>query len=198
MFSVGIVIFDGVEMRDFSALHEVFTTASAIHARLNQSRKLFQCFLIAENLRTIATRGGVKIIPDCPLPPAAEVDVLIVPGGRIAEAAHRPALMDWMGLQSGQALATIAVSEGTALLAKAMPLSATGSGRPLTDAAAVLVGRNSPVHACIRGAASIDVGLELVESLSGSFLAQETARHMEYPWEQGGTGKASQHNACRR
>jgi transcriptional regulator GlxA family with amidase domain len=66
MLSVGILVFDDVEILDFSGPYEVFSTAARVHCRNkgnHAAANLFQCFLVAPSMRPVRARGGMKVLP---------------------------------------------------------------------------------------------------------------------------------------
>src|SRR4051794_18628123 len=104
MFSVGILVFDDVEILDFSGPYEVFSTASRVHARDSETKLLFRCFLIGTSMRPVRTRGGMKVLPDHVLPPASDIDVLIVPGGDVSGIIDDQTVSDWIRGQAASAV----------------------------------------------------------------------------------------------
>lgn len=198
MLSVGILVFDKVEILDFAGPYEVFSTASRVHARDVQAQALFRCHLVAEEMRPVYARGGLKVLPDCVLPPAGDIDVLIVPGGDVSAVLERPRVIDWIRAQETRI--TASVCTGAFLLAKAGLLD----GLPVTthweDQAelrarfpALDVRQDVPWVDCGKVvtsggiSAGIDMSLHLVERLAGKQLAHATARQMEYRWNADGT-----------
>lgn len=81
MNSIGILIFDGVDIGEVVTPYRVFATAATLHAARHPHDRLFRCFMIAATMRPVHASGGLKILPDCvPIAPA-EIDILIVPAG---------------------------------------------------------------------------------------------------------------------
>lgn len=80
MNSIGILIFDGVDIGEFATPYRVFSTAARLHAAQHADDRLFHCFMIASTMRPVHASGGLKILPDCVLIAPAEIDILIVPG----------------------------------------------------------------------------------------------------------------------
>ena len=119
MLSVGILVFDDVEILDFCGPYEVFSTAARVHARRHPAHTLFRCFLIADQMRPLRSRGGMKVLPDCALLPSADIDVLIVPGGDVSKVIEQPHVIDWIRTQSRDTTITASVCTGAFLLAKA-------------------------------------------------------------------------------
>ena len=62
--TVGIYLFDDIEVLDFAGPFEVFSTASRVKSRLEPNTpKSFEVFTIADMIRTISTRGGLIVQP---------------------------------------------------------------------------------------------------------------------------------------
>lgn len=205
MLSIGILVFDEVEILDFCGPYEVFSTASRVHARRHPAHTMFRCFLIADEMRPVRSRGGMKVLPDCVLLPSADIDVLIVPGGDVSEVAEQPHVISWIRAQARDTTITASVCTGAFLLAKAgllNGLNATTHWEDQDELAgsfpAVTVRRNLPWIDCGKVvtsggiSAGIDMSLHLVERLAGAELALATARQMEYQWNANGTIKRYQ------
>lgn len=199
MLSVGILVYDDVEILDFSGPYEVFSTAARVHTRMAGAQPLFRCFLIAQEMRPVYAQAGMKVLPDCVLLPPGDIDVLIVPGGDVSGVLGNRALTDWIGAQSKQATITASVCTGAFLLADAGLLdgrSATTHWEDCDDLRArrprVRVRGDTPWIDCGKVvtsagiSAGIDMSLHLVERLAGRQLAQATAKQMEYRWDSHG------------
>ncbi|RJG08156.1 DJ-1/PfpI family protein [Noviherbaspirillum cavernae] len=200
MLSVGILVFDDVEILDFSGPYEVFSTAARVHARLHTAASLFRCFLVAPDMRPVRARGGMKVLPDCVLTPSSDVDVLIVPGGDVSKVLGNPEVIDWIRAQALDATITASVCTGAFLLARAGLLDGLPATTHWEDQAemasmfpATTVRQDVPWVDCGRVvtsagiSAGIDMSLHLVERLAGRQLAEATARQMEYRWSTHGT-----------
>lgn len=195
MLSIGILIFDEVEILDFSGPYEVFSTAARVHARLANAPSLFKCFLIAAEMRPIRARGGMKVLPDCALPPSGDLDVLIVPGGEVSIVLENPIVIDWLRSQYQDVTIMASVCTGAFLLAKAGLLDGLTATTHWQDQhelqtafPAVTVRAEVAWIDCGKIvtsggiAAGIAMSLHLVERLAGRQLAQATAKQMEYKW----------------
>lgn len=194
--SVGIYIFDYVEILDFAGPYEVFTTASRMHARtIKNSLSLFRVFTIAQTMQPITTRAGLKIYPDYSLSEHPPIDCLIVPGGVVTTELDRVDVINWIGQSAATARITASVCTGAFLLAKAQLLDgrdATTHWEDIDDlkamfpAVSVLSGRRwVDVGSVVSSAgisAGIDMSLHLVERLASRELAERTARQMEFDW----------------
>lgn len=196
MQSVGILVFDDVEILDFSGPYEVFSTAARVQARMFNASPPFRCFLIAAEMRPIRTRGGMKVLPDCVRMPSSELDVLIVPGGDVSGVRGDRALSEWIRTQAKDAAITASVCTGAFLLAEAGLLDGLGATTHWEDCddlqqayPALQVRRDVPWVDCGRVvtsagiSAGIDMSLHLVERLAGRQLALATAKQMEYRWD---------------
>ncbi|AIY40602.1 ThiJ/PfpI family protein [Collimonas arenae] len=200
MLSVGILVFDDVEILDFSGPYEVFSTAARVHGRSNgngAAANLFKCFLVAPAMRPVRARGGMKVLPDCVLAPSADIDVLLVPGGDVAAILNDDAVIHWIATQSLGTVITASVCTGAFLLAKAGLLNGLDVATHWEDQDALQAGfpalnvqRNVPWMDCGKVvtsggiSAGIDMSLHLVERLAGRPLAEATAKQMEYRWLQ--------------
>lgn len=205
MFSVGILVFDHVEILDFSGPYEVFSTAARVHARHHAAQTLFRCFLVADEMRPVRARGGMKVLPDCVLMPSADIDVLVVPGGDVSDVLGKQAVIAWIRMQAKDATITASVCTGAFLLAKAGLLDGLDATTHWEDQEemrdsfpSVNVRGNVPWIDCGRVvtsggiSAGIDMSLHLVERLAGGHLANATARQMEYRWHTNGTNETLQ------
>ena len=62
--TVGIYLFDGVEVLDFAGPFEVFSTASRVKSLLEPNTpKPFEVFTVADTIRTVRARGGLMVQP---------------------------------------------------------------------------------------------------------------------------------------
>jgi transcriptional regulator GlxA family with amidase domain len=196
MLSVGILVFDDVEVLDFSGPFEVFSTAARVHARMANAPPPFRCFLISPEMRPVRARGGMKVLPDCVLLPSSDLDVLIVPGGDVSAVLGNRTVTDWIRMQAKDTVITASVCTGAFLLAEAGLLDGLSATTHWEDCAdlrtrypAVRVRDDTPWIDCGKVvtsagiSAGIDMSLHLVERLAGRQLAQATAKQMEYRWE---------------
>jgi transcriptional regulator GlxA family with amidase domain len=193
--SVGILIFDDVEVLDFAGPFEVFSRTrlvpGAASRRTNDSAP-FDVFTVGREQVTTAI-GGLKVIPDRPLTDRRPIDILVVPGGF----GTRPLLEDkgmlgWISETAGRASQLASVCTGALLLAK---IGSLHGRRATTHWAAldllasidptILVQRDARVVwdtvATSAGvSAGIDMAFSVVEKLHGPEVARETARYIEY------------------
>ncbi len=114
--TVGILLFNEVEVLDFAGPFEVFSLAEN-----GASDKHFEVITIAEHQTPISARNGLQVIPDYSFTNHPDIDVLVVPGGYGAEQIeiHNKVVIDWIIAQTNAAELTLSVCTGALLLAKA-------------------------------------------------------------------------------
>lgn len=193
--TVGILIFDGVEVLDFAGPFEVFSVTRRLGEFTDEAR-LFQPLIIAEHAETVRATGGLLIQPHHTIADHPRLDIVVIPGGMGTRPlqTHQPVL-DWIAAQSSRVNITASVCTGALLLGFAGLLrdkAATthwGSIERMREAFpdTTVVERTRYVDegAIITSAgisAGIDMSLALVARLHGSEIAWQTARHMEYDW----------------
>ncbi len=189
---VGILLFDAVDVLDFSGPFEVFVIAG----RLLREQNPFRVFTVAEHAAPVLTRGRLSVNPrytfqDCP-----PLDVLVVPGGAgVRREEGNFVLLDWLRKRAGQAEIVLAVSTGVFLLAQAgvvdglevtthrgaldalqrtAPGALVRSGVRLVDSGRIVTSAGI--------SAGIDAALHVVGRLLGPQVAEQTAQAIEYAW----------------
>ena len=195
-WTVGILIFDGVEILDFAGPFEVFSRTRLVpgaEARRSDDSAPFEVFTVAKAHAPITTTGGLQVIPHHAFDDAPRIDLLVVPGGFGSRALlHDPETLDWVRRTAAAARQVTSVCTGSLVLAKAGLLA----GRRATThwAALDLLASIDPQVTVDRerrvvddgiissaGVASgIDMAFYVVERLHGRGVADETARYIEY------------------
>lgn len=200
--SVGIFVFDDVEVLDFAGPFEVFTTASRVNQRYHpQAANRFEVSCISRDGLGIRTRAGLRVLPERSFASHGTIDLLLIPGGVVDAALNCPQTLDWIARTAQQAKITASVCTGAFLLAASGVLR---SGRVTThwEDLADLQSRypsltvsdgqrwidNGELITSAGISAGIDMSLHLVSRLAGKALAQRTARQMDYPWVEDDTG----------
>lgn len=186
---VAILVFDDVEVLDFSGPFEVFALADEMHGHA-----AFHVFTVAELRTTIRARNGLKIVPDFTLEAAPPAGVLVVPGGQGTRALlNRAALLEWIRKQNRASEITMSVCTGALLLARAGLLDGLRATthhfsvdllRELAPAAQVTPGErftdNGKICTAAGISAGIDLSLHIVGRLLGEAAVEKTAQQMEY------------------
>ncbi len=195
--TVGIYLFDDVEVLDFAGPLEVFSTASRVKTRLQpQTPKPFEVITISETARAIYARGGLVVVPQFDISNHPMIEVLIIPGGIVTAELERASLIDWIARTADSSSITASVCTGSFLLGKAGLLhgkSATTHWEDIPEMVSMFpdidVQSNKrwvdtgPVVTSAGISAGIDMSLHLVARLESEDLAIKTARQMEYDWQ---------------
>lgn len=185
---VGILIYDKVEVLDFSGPFEVFSRAAE-----NQSPAPFEVKTVAPTT-SVQTRGGLSVVPDFVLEQAPAFSILIVPGGPGARRElSNEKLLAWLRQQAAGAELVLSVCTGALLLAKANLVKglkltthhlAFDELRALAPEAEILQGQryvdNGKVILSAGVSAGIDMSLYVVGKLLGPAAAEAVAQRMEY------------------
>jgi transcriptional regulator GlxA family with amidase domain len=195
--TVGILIFNDVEVLDFAGPFEVFSRTRLVpgaDSRRSNDSAPFDVFTVARAHGVVSATGGLEVVPKYAWDDAPPIDVLVVPGGFGTRALLTDGeTLDWIRGQAGRAPHLTSVCTGALLLAKAGTLArrrATTHWAALDLLASIdptiLVQRNTRVVSdgivtSAGVAAGIDMAFHVVESLHGKTVADETARYIEFP-----------------
>jgi len=193
--TVGILIFDDVEVLDFCGPFEVFSVARPVGEHSDEAR-LFTVVTIAEEEKIINCRGGLLVKPDTTMKNSPSLDILVVPGGQgTRRERHNQRLLDWLVQQDQRTQLTTSVCTGAFLLAERGLLNnhratthwASVEWMRTTYPAVEMVADSRVVdegHIITSAgvSAGIDMSLHVVSLLYGGDVAKWTARRMEYEW----------------
>jgi transcriptional regulator GlxA family with amidase domain len=194
--TVGIFVFDDVEVLDFAGPFEVFSRTRltpGAAARRSIDSAPFDVFTVAKSPDVVCATGGLRICPSYGWLEAPRIDILVIPGGF----GTRPLLTDeatrhWIGRAAAGAACVTSVCTGALLLAEAGVLR---DCRATTHWAAldllesidstIQVERNARVvrDRVVTSAgvsAGIDMAFALVDELCGTEVANDTARYIDY------------------
>ncbi len=197
--TIGILVYDDVEVLDACGPFEVFSVA----ARISEGPAPFRVVLIADQGdRPVRARHGLRLLADHALTDAPDLDVLLVPGGVTTVVEQDAAVTGWIASRRGTPLIA-SVCTGAFLLARAGVLADQTVTSHWEDQAelatrypalTVVDGprwvRAGDVFTSAGISAGIDLSLHLVGHLAGTELAVRTARQMDYAWEPGWAGAA--------
>ncbi len=193
--TVGILIFEGVEVLDFCGPFEVFaTTAPLATGVVRDDERLFDVITIAQTADVVDCTGGLLVQPNATIDIHPALDILVVPGGRGTRREQTNAvLLDWIAAQSRTVELTTSVCTGAFLLAargildgrratthwasidrlrESAPAVTVLDDRRVVDEGAVVTSAGV--------SAGIDMALHVVARLHGPEVATATARNMEY------------------
>jgi len=191
MKSIGILIFDEVEVMDFTGPFEVFNVAGR-----RDNLKPFNVFTVSEKDAPVLARGALAVKAHYHFGNCPEMDILLVPGGYgTRPLLDNQAVLDWIKEKAGEMEHLLSVCTGALLLGKLGLLD----GLDCTTHFMALdflreIAPNAKVHdegrfydngKIITSAgvsAGIDMAFHMVEKLESRTMAEETARYIEYPW----------------
>ena len=189
MLTVGICLFDEVEVLDFAGPFEVFSLAEN-----EQGEKLFNVIVISQN-NVIKARNGLTVLADYNLTNHPKIDVLVIPGGYGAEQIeiHNTVLLEWIKQQSNQVSILLSICTGVFLLAKIGLLDNLRATTHWMDVAQIQ--KDYPKIEVVTNQRYVDNGkiitsggissgihasLYTVAKLSKIAMANETAKRMEF------------------
>ena len=193
--SVGIFIFNDVDVLDFTGPFEVFFITRKQED--GEKQYLYSVCLIGLTDGTITTRGGMEVRPHFSINSHPQLDRLIIPGGYgTRQLMHDESLINWLGSFNPRSTRLASVCTGSLLLASAGHLD----GKSATTHWTVLdmmeetfpkvkVDRNrhviidEEVFTSAGISAGIDLALQMVRLDFGDLQANWTARHMEYVFD---------------
>lgn len=196
--TIGIFGFDDVELLDLAGPYEVFSCASRVNTRVRPGTPApFKVVTIGQSMAPLRARAGLGLQPEADFTSHPAVDVLIVPGGVVAAELAKPAVIDWIARTAAACELTASVCTGAFLLAQADLLTgkrATTHWEDMDDLQTMFPDvQIQPRRRWVRDgntvtsggiSAGIDMSLHLVESLVSRELAVQTARQMEYAWDE--------------
>jgi putative intracellular protease/amidase/YHS domain-containing protein len=181
--SVAILLFDGVQIIDYTGPYEVFGQAG------------LRVFTVAASTAPITTSMGMKVTPDYALAQAPAAEVLVIPGGGIDRALNNPEIIAWIRERAAPARHVLSVCNGALILAKTGLLDglaattfydlipalreAAPKTRVVTDQRYV---DNGKIITTAGLSSGIDGSLHVIERLQGKGPAQQVALNMEYDW----------------
>ncbi|PGU09945.1 AraC family transcriptional regulator [Bacillus cereus] len=188
-WSVGIFLFNDVEVLDFAGPFEVFSVTEV------NEEKTFTVYIVSENGVMITARNGLKVQPDYSIESLPPVDILIIPGGLGAREYEmkNEIVIKWIRQQMKEVKLMTSVCTGALLLAKAGLLEGL---KATTHWASIENFKNEfqnvevieNVKFVDEGhiitsagiSAGINMSFHIVKNLLGVHVAEETAKRMEY------------------
>ena len=191
--NVAIVLYNGVEVLDFSGPAEVFA-AAANFGRYN-SEKAFNVYTVSRTRDPIVSQGFIDVIPDYSIDDAPKPDIIVFPGGGAESVIKDEKWMEWVRTSSAGAEHVLTVCTGAFIAGKAGLLDGIESTTWYNAVPSLI--KEFPNTKVIPGrrfidsgkmvttagvSAGIDGSLHLVARLLGRYIADRTAEYMEYKW----------------
>ncbi|MBI4032567.1 DJ-1/PfpI family protein [Candidatus Berkelbacteria bacterium] len=195
-WTVGILIFQGVEVLDFAGPFEVFSRTRlvpGIESRRTEQGAPFLVFTVAKTSEVVRATGGLLILPTHTFIDHPPIDLLLVPGGFGTRSLLKDDVtLHWLERTASTARKVASVCTGSLLLARLGLLR----GRRATthwgaieelrslDASVEISTDSRVVDDCVVTSGGVASGLELafyiVQTIYGSAVAADTARFIEY------------------
>jgi putative intracellular protease/amidase len=187
---VAILLFEGVQIIDYTGPYEVFGHV------WTPDGPAFRTYTVAEKAGPITTAMGMSVNPRYTFANAPKPDVLILPGGGVPPHLDNPAVMAWVKEASKDAEVVLSVCNGAFFLAKAGLLdgleATTFAGliddlREAAPKARIVDDKrwvdNGKIITTAGLSSGIDGSLHVIEKLMGRGYAQRAALGMEYNWQ---------------
>ena len=182
--NVAILIFEGVQIIDYTGPFEVFGQAG------------FNVYTVAEKAEPLTTSMGMIVTPNYTLGHSPRPDIIVLPGGDVDRTVESAAVLKWVRDNERDAQHVLSVCNGAFILARTGlidGLSATTfydliedlkrfapKTKVLSDRRYVDNGKYISTAGISSG---IDGSLHVVSKLLGRGRAQMVALNMEYNWE---------------
>ena len=194
--TVGIVVFDNIEVLDFCGPFEVFSVVRINEEKRREEPAPFDVLLVAQKGDPITTTGNMRVIPDHTFANCPKLDILCVPGGwGTRKELSNLVMLDWLRSRASEVELLTSVCTGSMLLGFAGLLDghrATTHWRSLdwmresfpkiSVAYDQHVVEDGSLVTSAGISAGIDMALKVVARYCGETVARATARHMEYSY----------------
>jgi transcriptional regulator GlxA family with amidase domain len=196
-FQIGIPIYNGVDLMDIAAPHEIFNWMGSYWSQDPVAPRRVQVELIAATCDTVRTRDGLILTPDTTFDQVEQyLDLLWVPGGEpdsLSAMMNDPIYIGFLQRQADGAGYVTSVCEGALLLASAglldgyeatthwafIPCLKTFTGIKVADGyPRFVVDRNRVTGGGI--SSGIDEALELVARISSYEIAKQVQLVTQY------------------
>jgi putative intracellular protease/amidase len=184
---VGILVFEGVEILDYTGPYEMFGAAGC------------DVYTIAATKDPVTTSMGMTVLPKYSFADAPQPDVLVVPGGGVNAASHSDPTLRYIRDATARARYTMSVCNGAFILANAGlldGLSATTTYHNIPKLASqyprikVVQDQryvdNGKIITAAGLSAGMDGALHVIARLFGTGYAEQVALGEEYDWKPSG------------
>ncbi len=191
--TVGIFLFDNVEVLDFAGPFEVFS----VTGELNPSLEI-EVVTIAKTLNLITTVNGLLIQPRFSISNHPPIDIFIIPGGNGSRHLLEDVeLLQWMMQTYQTSNLSISICSGARVPAALGLLNnapfcthhgvyadiAKIAPQSIPQKELRYIKTNNKLYTAAGISAGIDVSFHVIEQLYGLQRAQNTATYMEYKLE---------------
>jgi putative intracellular protease/amidase len=190
---LGILVFPGVQVIDFTGPYEVLSGASS------GGRTLFDVVTVglsSEVFRAGCPERGIRMLPDVTIDDCPRLDVLVIPGGEVGAVEDSPKAMEWVAKAVGEAECVMSVCNGAFVLARGGHLKdqpattfyyfiddlaeAEPTCTPVYDQRFV---DNGKIITTAGLSSGIDGALHLIERYGSRYDAEQRALGLEYNWQ---------------
>ncbi len=187
--NTAILIFNDVEVLDFTGPYEVFSSANTEYGG-----KIFNVYTIAEKDSEIKSANGLRIIPDYTLTSSPPPNILIIPGGNGRKIEmNNSILLDWIKEKFSSLEFLLSVCTGAFILGKTGLLD--GAKAATHHYSYEEFEKTFPNIKLVKNVKFIDSGkiitaagvssginmsLHMISKLFGEELSKKTAEHIEF------------------
>lgn len=181
---VAILIFDGVQIIDYTGPYEVFGQAG------------FRVFTVAEKPDPITTSMGMTVTPSFTIENSPEPNIVVVPGGNVLATQGNQAILKWIQDKSQKAEYVLSVCNGAFILAKTGLLDGLTATtfHGLLDGLVAIAPKtkvvrdrrfvdNGRIITTAGLSSGIDGSLHVISKIYGRGRAQMIALNLEYNWQ---------------
>ena len=183
---VVILLFEGVQIIDFTGPYEMFGAAG------------FEVVTVAATRTPLRTTMGLEVVPAFTFQDAPAAEVLVIPGGAVGRAEQDAATLAFVKKASAESTLTLSVCNGAFILANTGLLDGLGATTTRGNVAPMarkypkvkVVGDrrwvdNGKLITAAGLSAGLDGALHVIERLRGREVALGVARAEEYTWSAG-------------
>ncbi|TVP39104.1 Transcriptional regulator containing an amidase domain and an AraC-type DNA-binding HTH domain [Candidatus Nitrosocosmicus arcticus] len=194
--TVGILIFNDVEVLDVAGPFEVFSMTRLDEDKRYETTSPFRVVLLSEKKTPVIAIGGLKLIPDFTFDDCPDLDLFVIPGGwGTRREVNNSVLIQEISKLSAKSNLTASVCTGSSLIGRAGLLDgkkATTHWRAYNflreSAPKAQIQKNvvftieGPIFTSAGVASGIRLSLYLVSHFFGTHVGKETARFLEFPY----------------
>jgi putative intracellular protease/amidase len=191
--NVAVVIYQGVEVLDFTGPAQVFASAAQFGSKGQE--KAFNVYTVSKTKDPIVSHDFLNVVPNYGIADAPKPDIIVLPGGSSDNVIKDGEWMAWVKSSADGAENVLTVCTGAFIagkiglldgldtttwynavpgLAKEFPKTNVIPGRRFIDSGKIITTAGV--------SAGIDGALHFVARTLGRYVADRTAEYMEYKW----------------